>query len=551
MVFYFNVWKLLAGISFFLFGMNYIEASLRNLASRTFKLFLKKQTSSNLKSILSGAITTAALQSSSVVNLIVLAFVSANVIQVKNALGLILGANLGSTFSSWIIAVIGFSINIENLAFPLIGVAGIFIALLNHDNKWYNISKFFFGFGLLFLGLDYIKNSMSELVAHLNFISYTQYSSIFFLLLGFLITALIQSSMATMAIVLSALNLNAIDLVSASALVLGSEVGTTIKLLIASYNGPLVKKRVAVGNFIFNLIAALPIFIFLPFIDKLIINFFKLTDNVIALVLFQTIVNVFCIILFYPFLNRFSNFLEKRITTSKMNYLLIDEVGLKNVDNGIIALESDNKRFLLQSIQFLRDVFNLYDDLSQKDNNKKKNLIKLYERLKFFHGQLYNYSIRLLNLTEDKKDVIKINSLIASSRNSMYALKSVKDAIPDIAQLKNSTNEFKYLFYTNAMSKASIYASKTNFLLLESSSSQYFKELKELYTLLANDYVDVLADLFQKGTNAHLSEIEISTLINFNREMYTAYKSYVFGLKDFLLDSVSAATFDDLPGFIR
>lgn len=548
---YSNIWKLLAGISFFLLGMNYIELSLRGLVSRTFKLFLKKQTSSTFKSILSGALSTAVLQSSSVVNLIVLAFVSANVIQIRSALGLVLGANLGSTFSSWIIAIIGFSFNIDSFAFPLVGVAGIFIVLLSQDNKWYNISKVIFGFGLLFLGLDYIKNSMSDLMGHLNFISFNHYPSIFFLLLGFLITALIQSSMTTMAIVLSALNLQAIDLLSAAALILGSEVGTTIKLLIASFNGPLVKKRVAVGNFFFNVISAIPIFIFLPFIINLITLSFNISDNIILLVLFQTLVNLFCILLFYPFLKGISAFLEKKIKNAKINYLSMDLIDLNNIDNGIVALETDSKRFLLQSIQFLRNVFDLPEISPKKGYGSKVNLLKTYGNLKFFHGQLYNYSLQLLNASTDKKNIVKVNNLIDSNRNAMYALKSIKDAMQDIVQLKNSANDFKYLFYQKAMFKAVSYASKVDSLLLTSSPSQYFKELKELYIILSKDYVDVLTDLFKNGTNAHLSEIEISTLINFNREIYTAYKSYSFALKHFLLDPVSAASFDELPGFIR
>src|SRR5580765_2025640 len=127
----FQIWKLLAGIAIFLLGMRFLEESLRHLAGRPFKLFLRKQTSSKVKAIFGGAIVTGILQSSSVVNLMVLAFVGANVIQMQNALAVILGANLGTTLDSWIVAGIGFKFNIESIAFPIAGVSGIIFSLSN------------------------------------------------------------------------------------------------------------------------------------------------------------------------------------------------------------------------------------------------------------------------------------------------------------------------------------------------------------------------------------------------------------------------------------
>ena len=117
-------------------GMNFLEEGLHNLAGRPFKLFLKKQTSHKLRAIAGGAIVTGLLQSSSIVNLIVLAFVGAGVIQMQNALAVILGANLGSTFCSWIIATVGFEFNIESFALPIAGISGIAMLLTNKESRW-------------------------------------------------------------------------------------------------------------------------------------------------------------------------------------------------------------------------------------------------------------------------------------------------------------------------------------------------------------------------------------------------------------------------------
>ena len=127
---------MLAGIALFLLGMRLLEESLQQLTGRAFKLFLKRQTASKPKAILGGAVVTAILQSSSVVNLMVLAFVGANVLQMQNALAVMLGSNLGTTFSSWIIATVGFKLNIENSA--TIKYAKIIVIIIN-EIGWYKI----------------------------------------------------------------------------------------------------------------------------------------------------------------------------------------------------------------------------------------------------------------------------------------------------------------------------------------------------------------------------------------------------------------------------
>ncbi|MBU9937438.1 MAG: Na/Pi symporter, partial [Ferruginibacter sp.] len=248
MLFSTDIWKLLAGVAIFLLGMRFLEDSLQQLAGRSFKLFLKKQTASKPKAVLGGALVTGILQSSSVVNLMVLAFVGAHVMPMQNALAVVLGANLGTTLSNWIIATVGFNFNIEYIAYPLAGVFGIGMTLVKKESFLYKWSKFLFGFGFLFIGLNFMKTGMEDTVKQVDLAAFNHYPVIFFLLLGFIITSLIQSSTATMAILLSALHANAIGLFAATAVALGSEAGTSIKLLLASVKGLPDKKRVAYGN---------------------------------------------------------------------------------------------------------------------------------------------------------------------------------------------------------------------------------------------------------------------------------------------------------------
>ena len=142
----FDIWKILAGVAIFLLGMNMLEEALQYLAGRPFKLFLRKHTQHKLKAIGAGAVVTALLQSSSIVNLMLLAFVGSGIIQMQNGLAMMLGSNIGTTFTSWIVATVGFEFNIESFALPVTGIAGIAMVLLNKHSKWFQLSKFFFGF---------------------------------------------------------------------------------------------------------------------------------------------------------------------------------------------------------------------------------------------------------------------------------------------------------------------------------------------------------------------------------------------------------------------
>lgn len=551
-----DIWKLLAGIAIFLLGMKFLEESLQQMAGRPFKLFLKKQTSSKPKAILGGALVTGIMQSSSIVNLMVLAFVGANVIQMQSALAVILGANLGSTFTNWIIATIGFKFNIDSISFPLTGVFGIMMLLSNKESRWHQWSSFLFGFGFLFVGLNYIKTGVEDTVKLIDLSSLQHYPSIVFLLVGFFITSLVQSSSVTVAIVLSALYANAIGLYDATAIVLGSEVGTTIKLVLASVNGLPVKKRVALGNFLFNIITALLVFIFLMPVNRFITEVMAIKDNLIALVFFQSLVNIVCIILFYPFLHVLGKFLQKRFIVTDDETLFIHKANVNDTELAIVALENEVKYFILHSIKFTRDVFERPEDKMLKEairkNNHQNNLMEHYEYLKHLHGEIHGFSVRLQNkITDDKEITQRLEQLIAANRNTMYAAKSIKDTLPDIVQLRNSSNDIKYGFYMDTAEKVDPFCKNITTLLLKPKTLSGFDELSEIYKSVTGSYATILHQLYKENIEGQLSEIEISTLINFNREMYTAYKSYVFAIKDFLLNENQAAYFDELPGFIR
>jgi phosphate:Na+ symporter len=230
--------------------MYLVEESIKNLSGRRVKLFLQRITKNIISAVTGGAIVTGLLQSSSMVSFMVLAFVGAGVFTMRNAMAIVLGANLGTTFDSWVVATLGFNIDIEVVSYPAVCIGGIMLIFLGSRKTYRYLSYFLFGFGLLFIGLSFMKTAMEAQVKVFDFSQYAAMPLAVFLLIGFVITVLIQSSSATMALALSALHVGAISLPIAAAIVLGSQTGTTIKIILGAIGGNVSKKRIVLGNFL-------------------------------------------------------------------------------------------------------------------------------------------------------------------------------------------------------------------------------------------------------------------------------------------------------------
>jgi phosphate:Na+ symporter len=551
---YFDIWKVLAGVAVFLLGIRFLEESLQQLAGRRFKLFLKKQTSSKPKAIAGGAVVTAVLQSSSVVSLMVLAFVGAGIIATNNALAIILGANLGTTFTGWIIALVGFKVNIENLALPVLGLAGIGFAISGKVSKGHDWFRFFMGLSFLFVGLGYIKTGIEELVTRIDLAQFSESPTIFFLLIGFLITSVIQSSSATVAITLSALHANAITLFDGIAIVLGSEIGTTIKLFIASVKGISAKRRVALGNFLFNTAGVILVFIFLTPIYRFITDVIGIRDKLIAVVFFQSLVNVMGIVLFYPFLNYAGRQLEKLFRNDDDETMFIHKVASGETSMALFALEEETRHFIAVVRNYALNSFGIRDKWRKEMRLSEKflehDIAEKYEHIKFLYGEIHSYYILLQKSLTGKEETEKLDRLMSSVRNAMYAGKSFKDALPDKEQLHNSSNDIKFAFYNQTKTEVELFCEKLQ-PMLQAEAQNPIKDLTGLYNMVTTGYTTTLQQLYKESIAGHVSEKEITTMLNFNREIFTGFKSFLFALKDYLLDREQAKYFDEQPGFIR
>ena len=555
MEFVFNLSEMLAGIGLFLLGMVFLEESLRKLAGRAFKIFLRNQTSNKFKAVGGGAIVTAVLQSSSIVNLMVLAFVGAGVLSMQNALAVILGANIGTTLTSWIVATLGFKLNIEALAFPMVGIFGVIMVMVRKDGRSYQWSKLLFGFGLLFIGLSFMKSGFEQMVIHFDFNSIKNFPVVVFLLVGFILTSLIQSSSATVAITLTALHSEAITLLAAMAVVLGSEVGTTIKLIIASFEGIAAKKRVAVGNFMYNSFMIIIIFLALQPIHYFISDVIRLNDNLMALVFFQSGINILGVIIFFPFLNWFGNYLNGLFKKDDESTKFIRAIPAQTgEDLALEALAKETRRFLFLVIDFVVHSFDTKVDSIRPQIDARfgeKTLSEKYNYLKMLHGEMHAYTIRFNKESLDEEEREMLERLTSVVRNCMFAAKSINDSIEDIEQFRNSSNNAKYQYYKQKRIEVVKFYDQGALLLIKPSLPNSFEEMVTIYNKVQHGYTEELSKLYKTGVEINLTEMEISTLINFNRELYSSYKAFVWAMKDFLLNKEQTKYFSELPGFIR
>ncbi len=552
-----HIFKLAAGIGLFLFAMYLLEESLKNLSGRNFKLFLQRVTRNRVGAAAGGAIVTAVLQSSSMVSLMVLAFVGAGVFTMENALAIILGANLGTTLDSWVVATLGFNMEIEWLAYPAICVGGALMITLGSRKTIKYVSYFLFGFGLLFIALSYMKSAMESQVKAFDFAPYAEMSLAVFLLIGFVLTLIVQSSSVTMALTLSALNAGAIGFAPAAAMVLGSEVGTNVKILLSGIGGNATKKRVALGNFLFNVVSMIVAFILIRPILSLITDGFGITNPLIGLVTFSTFVNLSGVAIFLPFLKYYTRFLERFFKKSDGSAAaFIGQADVSEPQTAMDLFRKETRYFLHNAMLFNCLQLDLKTDFLESGSefhaiHREKKFISKdqpakYDYMKLLQGELQAFYLKLRAKIEGDKMSTELNQLIAAVRSAMYAVKCVKDIGTNIQNLHGSSKEIKFDFFVhNQQEIEELYRRLLEELLHPNPTT--FADLQQIYAEIDHNYVSALNQFYQDAPAANLDSDDITTIISFNRELFTANKALLMAVKDMVLDEQEAAQFNDVP----
>jgi phosphate:Na+ symporter len=451
----------LSGLGMFLFGMLYMEMALKESAGLRFKSWIKDSTSSTARSLMTGTIATTLLQSSSVVTLMTLSFVSVSLITLHSGIAVIFGANVGTTVTSWIVATLGFKVKIEAFALPMIGAGGLLLMFAEPYKKVIMVAKVFVGFGLLFLGLEFMKTSIESLTTAIDLAKFANYPLITFIGIGFLLTAIIQSSSAATAIVLSALYVHILNFEQAAAMVIGTNIGTTVTAILGSLGGIPDKKRVALAHFIFNFVTAAAAFLLLPFLTQFIMSFDALrNDTVTALALFHTIFNVLGVLLLLPFISLMAKLLDRlfvHVKPAPTRYIhLVDP---EFSETALVALRDEVNNLFVKTMKYALLISNIKpNDVLVKKLGLKEAIESNQEQIDFDHKIAYNsikdIEIKIMEfvsvinqqelLQEDKEN---LETLLSSVRESVYAAKILKDIKNDMNEFSESSSEMIHNIY--------------------------------------------------------------------------------------------------------
>lgn len=524
--------SILGGIGLFILGMLMMTDSLKAIAGDALKRLLSKFTGGTFKAILSGAGITALIQSSSATTLMTIGFVSAGLLTFTQSIGVIIGANLGSTSTGWIVSLIGLKISMNALALPIIGI-GILLRMFS-KGRYAAHGLALTGFGLLFLGIDVLQQGMLSLTEIIDLSAFSQ-QSIFNLLLlvliGILMTVIMQSSSAAVVTTLAALNTGVIGFDQAAALVIGQNVGTTVKAVLASIGASVPAKRTSLAHIFFNVGTGIVALLTLPLLSQavfLIGDLFAVTDAAVLIAIFHTLFNIVGLLIFVPFIKRFAGIIE-RIVPEQDNHLI------RHLDSSValvapVAIEATRRTLVditLVVSQYIKSIFEQQNHLGNDSDQLKEAetaIQKVREFLSKINTETASSRKDYINHLSSVHALDHLDRLIRASKEREYiktvfthqelgkARKLLEQSVGEVAQRLDQNGEVKQelVVHVEAMSlQIADIRREDRRLLLETSikSPKYIQDtLEKVHTLL---WLDRLAYHLWR-TVYHLSEQEHS-----------------------------------------
>jgi len=311
----------MGGVGLFLMGMMLMTDGLKVAAGRTLKDILERWTDTPLRGLFSGAALTALVQSSSAVTVAAIGFVNAGILSLERSVWVVFGSNIGTTLTVWLVALIGFKVNVSLFALPAIGV-GMFLKLARSDSRIGAFGQTLAGFGLFFLGISILRDAFTGVVDTIDVTTFATsglLSALLFVAIGFVVTLATQASAAAISIALAAAASQLIALEPAAAMVIGANIGTTSTAMIAVIGATPNAKRVAASHVAFNLltgaVAVLIMPILLSSVALLGATMHMQPDVATSLALFHTIFNVLGVILIFPVAHRMTAWLKLRFVS--------------------------------------------------------------------------------------------------------------------------------------------------------------------------------------------------------------------------------------------
>ncbi len=438
---FFDFLKLAGSLGLFLYGMKIMSEALQRVAGAKLRSVLSAMTGNRVLGVFTGFLVTTVIQSSSATTVMVVSFVNAGLITLVESIGVIMGANIGTTVTGWIISILGFKFSISQYVLPLIGLG--LPLVFSKSTRRRSLGEIMIGFALLFLGLDFLKTSMPsidnnpEILAFLqNYTNLGFGSVLIFLMVGTVLTFIIQSSSATMALTFVMVNQGWIPFELAAAMVLGENIGTTITANIAASVGNLSAKRAALVHLLFNLAGVFwMLLIFKSFtgvIDKVIsnLNGDSPTSNPmlvpIALSLFHSTFNIINTLIFIWFVPQLRNIAVKLLPQKQSEE---EEFRLQYITAGLMSTPELSLLQARRETQFFAKhaikMFGFVQKLLRENNDKKFN--KLFAKIQKYESISDDVEVEIANYLSE----------VAQGKLSDYGRKRMQSMLKLVSDLES------------------------------------------------------------------------------------------------------------------
>ncbi len=528
----FSILTLLGSLGLFLYGMTLMSEALQKVAGDKLRNILAAMTSNSLSRILTGLFITAVIQSSSATTVMVVSFVNAGLLSLVQSIGVIMGANIGTTFTAWLISLLGFKADIAILAIPLIGFGFAFMMCKAKKKK--SIGELIIGFALLFLGLSFLKDSVPDLQSSPEVLEFLQQwtgygfgSILVFVAIGTILTIVLQSSSATMALTLVMCNNGWIPFEMGAAMVLGENIGTTITANIAASVANVSARRAAMAHCVFNIFGVIWVLVlFHPFLyivsriimgiglDNPLVAGASPNSTLYAISMVHTLFNICNTLVLVWFTNQIAQFVTKIIKGKKEEG---EVFRLQYIQGGVLNTAELSLNQAKEEIVHYADICRrqyVYAKEAINETNPEK-FDSLYKKLEHYEQVTDRIELEIAKFLDQVKDGV-ISEESARRIQAMYKIISELESIGDsgfnIARILQRRNIHNMKFDEPMIKKLNYMTD-----LLERGFDAMIFNLKKGYTQI-NDIAN--AQDIEQDINEYRNNLKEEHLLNLENKTY-------------------------------